>query len=79
MELSRTAIPIMEKQKGFVNAQCFIREDKLQLMSILEWESKEDHEACMASSDFNEFNAEWEEMLKSGEIQFKLECYHKLG
>jgi quinol monooxygenase YgiN len=75
MELSHKAIPIMEKQNGFVSANRFIREDKLQLMSILEWRTKADHEACMASPDFNEFNIEWEEMLKSGKMQFELECY----
>ena len=74
-QLSDDAVKIFKEQQGFVSIQRFISVDKNFMTSIIEWETKEDHEACMASSDFNDFNAEWEEMLNNGKIQFKLECY----
>jgi hypothetical protein len=44
-------------------------------MTYLEWETREGHEACMASPDFEDLNKEWGEMLGSGKVIFELNTY----
>ncbi len=75
-ELARNAFEIFKKQPGFVSAKPFISEDDTHTMTIIEWQTKADHEACMASPDFTEFNATWEKLMHSGAIKFELNCYN---
>ncbi len=76
--LAEKALPIFKAQHGFISIVQFISEDDTHMMSLIEWQTKADHEACMRSPDFSNFNDEWNELLESGQLRFELECYDKM-
>jgi hypothetical protein len=47
-------------------------------MTYMQWENREDHEACMASPDFAEVNDEWHSLIEIGKIRFELYTYQNL-
>lgn len=45
----------------------------------MEWESKEDHEACMVSPDFAPVDGEWGKIISTGKAQFELNTYELIA
>ena len=75
LELAEMAIPIFKKQKGLKSLNFLASHDKSETSTILQWETKEDHEACMQSADFESFNEEWGKMMEQGNLNFELQTY----
>lgn len=59
----KASAPVFARQKGFGRLQTFMSEDGGSFVSVFEWASKADHEACMMSADFASLNANWDERL----------------
>ncbi|MBV6645686.1 MAG: antibiotic biosynthesis monooxygenase [Cyclobacteriaceae bacterium] len=78
-ELADISLPIFKRQPGLIDVQLHMSLDRSHTMGIIEWERKEDHEACMASPDFTPFNEKWEELMKSGTARFELSTYEVIS
>ena len=77
-ELAEISLPIFKKQPGLLDIQLHIAHDNSHTMGIIQWESKEHHEACLASPDFGPFNTKWETLMKSGTAKFEMHTYDVL-
>lgn len=75
LDISERSVPVFRKQKGLKSLRAHLAHDGSHLMTYLEWESKEDHEACMVSPDWGSLNDEWDELLNSGKVIFELNTY----
>lgn len=64
--LAAQSAPLFKKQPGFRAMKNFAAEDAKSRITVLEWESKDDHERCMASSDFAEVNQSWGALFQGG-------------
>ncbi len=79
LELLLASLPIFEKQPGLVSIRMHIAEDRSHTMSYMEWRSRADHEACMTSPDFADFQPRWSGLLSSGRATFKIDTYQPLA
>ena len=79
LDLAERSFPIFRKQPGLIAIMSHISHDQSHTMSYLSWKDKRDHEACMVSKDFSDFNQEWEKLLSSGKVRFELQTYDLLG
>ena len=79
LEFTKKTTPLMKKQKGLISLKTLLSHDNTHMLSLLEWESKEDHEVCMVSDDWRDTNPQWEELLSSGVIKFELNSYDLLS
>ncbi len=77
--LGKQFAPICAKQPGFRSITFISSHDGTHTRSVIEWESKAHHEACMQSPDFDAFNEEWSKHMASGEIKFSLNTYDILA
>lgn len=73
--LGKKFAQICAKQAGFRSINFISSHNGKHTRSIIEWESKAHHEACMQSPDFNQFNDEWEKHTKNGAITFSINTY----
>jgi heme-degrading monooxygenase HmoA len=79
LDLAKRSYPIFNKQKGLISIQIHKAHDGSHIMSYMNWESKEDHEACMVSPDFAPVNGEWQELFGTGKAQFELNTYETIA
>lgn len=77
--LGKKFAPICAKQPGFRSISFISSHDGSHTRSVIEWDSKAHHEACMQSPDFDTFNEEWGTHMGSGEITFSLNTYDILA
>lgn len=75
LTLVRKSFPIFQKQKGLIRLQNHLCQGDTHTMSFIEWESKADSDACMQSLDFTILNQQWEALLSTGKVRFKLMAY----
>lgn len=84
LEITKKSFSVFCKQKGLISIQTHNCEANTHTMAIMEWESKTDSENCMISPDFAEFNPQWQDLLATGKVNFKimnyevLDCYRKI-
>ena len=78
-ELSKKVFPIFQKQAGLIALRMHLDHEHKHTMTYFEWESKEAHEACMASPDFGEWNKAWEGLIASGKVKWELHTYDILN
>lgn len=78
IDLSIRSIPIFRRQPGLISLSQHLSHDKSHLMTYIQWENQQDHEACMVSPDFAEVNDEWQSLTTSGKIRFELSTYQNL-
>lgn len=79
LDLLLASLPIFEKQPGLISIRMHIAEDRSHTMSYMEWRSRADHEACMTSPDFAEFQPRWMGLLASGRAKFEISTYQPLA
>ena len=78
LQLAQESRPIFEKQPGFISLEMLISPEGTQTSSILRWETLEDHEACLKSSDWDPWNPKWGELMQSGKLEFEFTVYEAL-
>ncbi len=78
LALAKKSVPIAKKQSGFVEMVVHINHSRTQLMTYWKWESREDHEACMASDDWMAFMPSWERLISDDKLHFNLETFEML-
>jgi len=75
LEIKKLSVRILEKQKGFIGVKQYICEEMNEMVSIIEWETKEDHEKSMESPDWNTVNPTWIALTKGAKITFEVNLF----
>jgi heme-degrading monooxygenase HmoA len=75
LEIKKLSVRILEKQKGFIGVKQYICEEMNEMVSIIEWETKEDHEKSMESPDWDTVNPTWIALTKGAEITFEVNLF----
>ncbi|MFA9408064.1 MAG: antibiotic biosynthesis monooxygenase [Candidatus Dadabacteria bacterium] len=75
LEIKKLSVRILEKQKGFIGVKQYICEEMNEMVSILEWETKEDHEKSMESPDWDTVNPTWIALTKGAKITFEVNLF----
>ncbi|MEM7008444.1 MAG: hypothetical protein AAF462_04845 [Thermodesulfobacteriota bacterium] len=77
LDIKKLSLRILQKQKGFVGVRQFICDEMNEMVSVIEWESKEDHEASMESTDWDPVNPTWMALTKGGKITFEVSLFEE--
>lgn len=77
LDIKKLSLRILEKQKGFVGVKQFICEEMNEMVSVIEWETKEDHEVSMESPDWDPVNPTWMALTKGGKITFEVNLFEQ--
>jgi len=75
LEIKKLSLRILKKQKGFIGVRQYICEEMNEMVSVIQWESKEDHDASMESSDWDPVNPTWIALTKGGKITFEVNLF----
>jgi len=75
LEIKKLSVRILEKQKGFIGVKQYICEEMNEMVSIIEWETKEDHEKSMESPDWDTVNPTWIALTKGAKITFEVNLF----
>ena len=75
LDIKKLSLRILGEQKGFVRVKQFICEEMNEMVSVIEWETKEDHEASMESPDWDPVNPTWMALTKGGKITFEVNLF----
>ena len=78
LDLSHKAVAIAGKQPGFVSMRVHLAEDGSHTLTYWEWETEEDHIACMGSDDWAPWNPKWQALLES-DVSFDLATYQAIA
>jgi heme-degrading monooxygenase HmoA len=78
LALAKATYSIFKKQPGLVSMHMMLSHDNTHTSSVFVWETKQNHEACMKSPDFEPTKALWAEVLQSGKANFELFTYDEL-
>ncbi len=55
----------------------FICEEMNEMVSVIEWETIEDHEASMESPDWDPVNPTWMALTRGGKITFEVSLFEE--
>jgi len=72
-------IPIAKRQAGFVSIAFHQSTDKNETMMYWQWESEQDHQACMKSDDWQAIMNLSASLFQSEGVEFSIESYEKLA
>jgi len=75
LEIKQLSLRILAKQKGFIGVKQFICEEMNEMVSVIEWETREDHETSMYSPDWNPVNPTWMALTQGGKITFEVNLF----
>ena len=73
--IKKLSLQILKKQKGFISIKQFICAGMNEMVSVIQWETKEDHEASMESPDWDSVNPTWIALTKGGKITFEVNLF----
>ena len=76
-DIKKLSLRILERQKGLVSVKQFICEEMNEMVSVIEWETKEDHETSMESPDWDPVNPTWIALTKGGKITFEVNLFEQ--
>lgn len=72
-------IPIAKRQPGFVSIAFHQSCDKNETMMYWQWESEEDHKACMQSKDWQAIMELSASLFQSERVSFSVEGFEKIA
>ncbi len=72
-------LPVAKQQPGFIAIKFHQSCDSNETMMYWEWESKADHEACMASSGWVAIMAQFSSVFETEGTAFSIETYQRLA
>ena len=75
LDIKKLSVRILKKQKGFISVKQYICEEMNEMVSIIEWETKQDHERSMESSDWDSVNPTWVALTKGAKITFEVNLF----
>ncbi|MEX0999103.1 MAG: hypothetical protein WD000_03990 [Thermodesulfobacteriota bacterium] len=75
LETKKLSLRILRNQKGFIGVKQYICEEMNEMVSIIEWETKEDHEKSMESPDWDTVNPTWIALTKGAKITFEVNLF----
>ena len=75
LDIMKLSVRILKKQKGFISVKQYICEEMNEMVSIIEWETKQDHERSMESSDWDSVNPTWVALTKGAKITFEVNLF----
>ncbi len=78
IEISRASLPVYKNQKGLIDISLHFSHDNSHIMTRILWNLKEDHEASIASSDWEEINERWGGLIEGGKAHIELNTYSLL-
>jgi len=72
-------LPIARKQLGFISIAFHQSIEANETMMYWDWESKADHEACMASEDWRIVMEQSNSVFSVDGIEFSLETFERIA
>jgi hypothetical protein len=75
LEIKKLSLRILRNQKGFIGVKQYICEEMNEMVSIIEWETKEDHEKSMESPDWDTVNPTWIALTKGAKTTFEVNLF----
>ena len=72
-------IPIAKRQPGFISIAFHQAHDKNETMMYWQWQSEQDHKACMQSKDWQAIMDISASLFLSEEVEFSVETFEKLA
>jgi len=72
LEIVRESLPIFHRQPGLKSLSQHLANDQSHTMSYIVWDTQKAHENCMRSSDFDQFNIKWKNLMQSGKPNLNL-------
>lgn len=75
LRLAQGNLPIFQEQPGFLSARVFYSHDGTRILTLLEWESRAAHEACMQSPDWSRCDPQFTVLLDRGTMQMDVRTY----
>ena len=75
LDIKKLSVRILQKQKGFISVKQYICEEMNEMVSVIQWETKEDHERSMESSDWDSVNPTWIALTKGAKITFEVNLF----
>ena len=75
LDIKKLSVRNLEKQTGFKSIKQYICEEINEMVSIIEWDTKEDHERSMESSDWDSVNPTWVALTKGAKITFEVNLF----
>ena len=75
LRLAEGNLPIFARQPGFLSARVYRSHDGIRILTLLQWASQEDHEACMQSPDWAQCDPRFSALLDRGTMQMDVRTY----
>jgi len=75
LRLAEDNLPIFARQPGFISAQVYHSHDQTRVLTLLQWESRAAHEACMLSPEWAQCNPQFSVLLDRGTMQMDVRTY----
>jgi hypothetical protein len=72
-------LPIANRQAGLISVSFNESVDSNETMMIWDWESKADHEACMASEDWAQLMQESASIFQTEAVEFFISYYESVA
>ena len=72
------AFPIFKTQPGLISIRMHEDHERTHTVTVMEWNDKESHEACLHSPDFGSWNDEWTSLMSTGAARWELATYEVL-
>ena len=79
LNLAHRSWPVFSTLPGFISMRAHIGEDQNETMTLLEWESKEHHEACMIDPAWGDMAGEWDRYMQDERVNFEMRIYNKVS
>lgn len=76
---AHNSYPIFQKQPGLVSIRMHEDHEHTHTMTVMEWQTKEAHEACLRSPDFGDWSTEWEALMATGKARWELHTYQAIA
>ena len=77
LDIKKLSRRILEKQKGFIGLKQYICEEMNEMVSVIEWKRKEDHEASTESPEWDSVNPTWMALTRGGKITFEMSLFEE--
>ncbi|GJL94947.1 MAG: hypothetical protein DHS20C05_13520 [Hyphococcus sp.] len=78
LALAKQSGPIARSQPGLNSMTMHINHKRTALMTYWNWASREDHENCMASDEWQAFMPGWSVLIEAGKLEFDMDTYDLL-
>lgn len=65
----------VEQQDGLIRAQLLVHTDRSEIINVLEWRSRDDHEACQTAPEVMMAGMELLSYIQQGSLEMSVDVY----